>query len=829
MLDEDSVRKVIQEKTNRGEVVDFTNQDGAKPIVPANFIRDILIGLNPNVEVRLPGLRIKGAKIVGSLDLTDCRGAGSLGLPALTLEECDIEDEVKFDDARFARVSLKASRFRRLSASGINVDGDLDLTDVTPLPVTGEQDELKLKMNTARIGGDVWLNGAGFVASKLKSENVSSAVRMQSAVVGGNIFYLPSDSRRATCRGAMLLSGTTIGGSLVFIGVNLEAHSSGEFALNLDNVVVRGDVMFATSIEHPFEIAGILSLKAIRVKGAVTFQGAQVRSGEFPAIDCSYCDVSGNFGFYQLGGQAPIVDGGVSLISAGIGKCLFIADSKISSDSGVSVLATSCVVGEDVQFLSKDFQCEISGSVVFSGSRIGGSLWMGGVRLTATGPLSLDCSSVDIGGSVVLVPQNCSELHFDGGIQFDASNIEHDFHAPAISVACASGPAVSLHNSKIQGTLDFGSGPTGQCNLIGGVRARGVKIGRDFNLDGSRIEATGENLCALDITGAHVGGDLALSSDPMMQFEAIGTVVMSGATVGGSLDAASIKITSSREFALALDRVRIEGDCYLGSMGPDQEKVEINSAVFLVGAKIVGSMYFQDFAVTPSNGIALVARDAAIGGALIVRESEFHGQVNLRGANVGRLSDDPIGGWKGCSRLVLDGLSYRNLDIDGFSDAKSIGGRISWLKKSGEHNAHWFFGGPFMKQPWRECAAALIRAGHYREARVVAREEQREANRQNPFWAKPFVWLFAEQAFGYGQSIYRSIVTLGIFWALGAISVGAMIGQGVLVQDSNSNSICSNADPALYALDLAVPILSLNEVNKCEFAGTHSTEWAKFH
>ena len=75
----------VVERTNAGEVADFTamaGPGGVKPSVRAGFLRKLMLGIDPSWTIRTPGVRLRGARIEGVLDLTDCSGVGGAGLPA---------------------------------------------------------------------------------------------------------------------------------------------------------------------------------------------------------------------------------------------------------------------------------------------------------------------------------------------------------------------------------------------------------------------------------------------------------------------------------------------------------------------------------------------------------------------------------------------------------------------------------------------------------------------------------------------------------------------------------------------------------------------------
>src|SRR5690606_34100885 len=131
---------------------------------------------DPSWAIRTPGVRIKGARIEGVLDLTDCSGEG---LPALSLVECEMPELVDLSHARLARVSFSNSVLSRLKAIQADVQGEVNITYVAPIA-----DTLVINFDGARISGDLLLNGAKLARAVDSSED---AFNLQGAQVAGSV------------------------------------------------------------------------------------------------------------------------------------------------------------------------------------------------------------------------------------------------------------------------------------------------------------------------------------------------------------------------------------------------------------------------------------------------------------------------------------------------------------------------------------------------------------------------------------------------------------------------------------------------------------------
>jgi hypothetical protein len=77
-------------------------------------------------------VHIANKYVKGKLDLADCTGVGGSALPPLSLENCDIPDEIDLSNARLARFSIRRTRITHIHARGVRIDGPFDFSEVEP-------------------------------------------------------------------------------------------------------------------------------------------------------------------------------------------------------------------------------------------------------------------------------------------------------------------------------------------------------------------------------------------------------------------------------------------------------------------------------------------------------------------------------------------------------------------------------------------------------------------------------------------------------------------------------------------------------------------------
>ncbi|MES1198694.1 MAG: hypothetical protein ABUS48_01795 [Pseudomonadota bacterium] len=685
----------VIDRTREGEVADFTPMAGAgRPVVRAGFLRKLLLQLDPDWPVRLPGVRIKGARIEGVLDLSDC--AGAAGLPALELIGCEIPEPMDFRHARLARLSLSESAFTHLLAQALTLDGPLDFRRAHGL---GED-------------GVCWI-----------------------------------DARAATIRGR-------VDGDEARLRLPDDAKGDGNsqpYALVLRESKISGGVCLRPN----FAAKGGVTLFDAVVEGLVDMRGAYLNTKERRALNLGNLRVSGvvslNRGFRCDGSiwmRGAVLDGGVNLDGATIH----------TTDNNEGINGDSCECGEDLQLRNR-FSCNAPVSFV-------GALVRGSVR-------------IDKGGF------------------------------------SAEGVALDLSKAEIEGEL------AGAAVIQGSLGIAGVQIGRNLDLRGAEITSphkkdganhASEYALAIDAVGIRVGGAALLQGANVR-----GEIFMADARIEGYLAFGGGRFMNAGGWAVRAPNARIGGNLTLKLLddeaAPHGRKTVIQGGAKFDRALIDGAVSWLNLELRgpgPDNarGPVLSLADARIQGALEARHltAQEEARIDLSGASCGSLDDDLKTGW-GMEKatLGLEGFDYQRLDGGGRDDRWRA--RLNWLRRSR--------GEIFSPQPYATLAQVYARAGLRDDARrvLLAQHDLRTAYAPAGPLTRVFSSLFGLIA-GYGLAPIRAARALAIFLVIGIVGVFAMDATGALVTPQGAP--CAGAvEPALYAIDVAVPVIDLGQQSKC--------------
>lgn len=468
----------VVERTRAGEVADFTpvaGPGGAKPVVRAGFLRKLMLEIDPSWTVRVPGVRLKGARIEGALDLTDCSGAGGSGLPALALVDCEIPEPVDLSHARLARFSLKGSRLSKLVAIEVEIDGELDLCEVAPLGAAG-QETLIVKLRGARIDGDVLARSAK-LARAVDSDD--DALMLQGAEIAGNV----------------LLDGNFEAfGCLWFMNVRIAGGLSCEGAQFLNRSEDGTGQAFTA---ENAEIGTVLMRNKFKAEGEVRFMGARIGQ-DVDLSDSSFRNelaVALVMANAEIGGQM-ITDGAkvlgqMQLQGARVGRNLDFRGGEFTHRTtargdvyGRAIDATGVSVGSAALFQG----INVKGEVLLADARIEGYLAFGGGRFINGGAWAIRAPNVRVGGNLTFkIADNGYAPHgqktvIEGGAKFDRARVDGSFAWVNLELR---GPGPEGAKGAVFSFAD--------ASISGPVQARGLVTQQD-----ARIDASGATCSALD-------------------------------------------------------------------------------------------------------------------------------------------------------------------------------------------------------------------------------------------------------------------------------------------------------------------------------------------
>jgi hypothetical protein len=832
--------------TSRGEIASLA--DAPAPVLRASFLRHLLLGLPAPCDpwpVRVPGVRIHGARIDGPLDLADCAGPGGVGLPALALESCDIAEPIDLSSARLARLSLRGSRIGEIRARGLRVDGALDISGVAPLAETAWIDG-----HAAVIDGDLLARGAHLQIPPPRAgvahRDARYALRLSGAEIRGSLDLMGE----FTAIGGVALDTAHVTGDVIARGARIgagEGDAIGAQAARFDGVVILGDGFIA---------AGVIWLMGARIAGTLDMNAARLvnraEDGSGVVLAADTAEIGGSL----LLRNGFAAEGAISLRGARIGNSLECDGASFANaaadGSGMALAADHVVVGGAV-LLRNGFTTE--GAIGLIGARIGGNLECDGARLAnatedGTG-VALAAENAVIGGAVLL--RHGFTAH--GGVSLLGATIDSNVECCGARLDNwsdkGSRETLRLTNVEITGDVLLNQGFTS----LGYVSLWGTKVARDLDCSTANFIGPSSVAAGRSMAGALVATNLAVAGD----------VKLIGATVLGRLDCENLQAGGN----LIWDGLRFPRSFQLGdALYGYRTGMDALPRILLSHAKI---------------GAALMAYDLTAEVALA---------IDLGGARAGTLDDTgfPAGWGVGgagdgmfCT-LNLDGFVYDRFGHLPSDDAGGVGLALSalgrWATRPGRHHsAAWAFrvavrmihanrahvrqrllwvqrhqagDDEFHPQPYRHLAKVLRAQGHYQAARDVAIVEQwvtPSANRVTRLLRS--VWGVC---FGFGLSPVRATFTLMVFLAIGTAGVWwAWKQAGVLVINSSYAMTevtdapaflrpekaqatagaprCGKHDiaPLFYAMDMMVPVMALHQEDKCWVDARPGTEfWQAF-
>jgi hypothetical protein len=357
----------------------------------------------------------------------------------------------------------------------------------------------------------------------------------------------------------------------------------------------------------------------------------------------------------------------------------------------------------------------------------------------------------------------------------------------------------------------LGTGKTGTVRLAGGHLGR-LECGGATIRNDSGPALYAESLHVDDVVFLHDGFTAVGAGDA-------GAVDLAGAHVGGDLDCSDATMRNDSGPALAADGLQVDRSVSLhglkafgaGGLG----------AVRLPGAHVGGLLDCTSACMCNKKGPALVAYSLRVDQKVLLERFEAIGAGNNETLN---LLDVRVGGvlvfdperlentTDPQARLALDGLTYAGLPLESAGPI-SVDDWLCLLREATKS---------YTAQPYQHFAAAYRAAGHDSKVRriLIAQRKAQISDRQlvRSRTERAWAWLTG-LTLGYGYQPWKALIALVIVAAISVILALTLGGHGGLAPTDPQPSTatqCSVVERVAVGLDLGLPLVKTGTPAHCE-------------
>jgi len=411
---------------------------GPGRIIRADVIRALLLGAAEVEPGYAPGVRVRGARITGRLDLM-----GATSAYPLVCEHCYFDEELRFVESSTRTVRFIGSYLPALNGTRMRLDGILNLW--------ASQIAGVLRLDQAKLSGQLCLRDATIGAA-----SGTEAVAAYGLAVDGGL-----ECAGLNARGSVVMETAAITGSFDLTGAHITCP--GQQGLIMDRAVIgrldgRDMVVEGETRMHNTRIGASMILSAARLDNpagvALSAGGLNVAGGLFM-----------NKGFTAIGE--------IRLYGAVLAANLTVSGGTLRNPGGIALNLNRATLGV---FHGPDVVCE--GQVSLISARIASDLDLRGSRLAGSGEYpALVADRASIEGALVLAG---SRTH--GEVSLRSVRVGQRVLLSDSHLDNPGGTALRL--SRAQVTADvFCDGMT----AAGRIRAAGATIGGEFSFTGARM------------------------------------------------------------------------------------------------------------------------------------------------------------------------------------------------------------------------------------------------------------------------------------------------------------------------------------------------------
>jgi hypothetical protein len=412
---------------------------GSSRTIRAEVIAALLLGACAVDPGRAPGIRLRGARISGRLDLI----GATLSCP-LVCECCYFDGEPRFVEASAKTVRIVASRLPGFNGTRMRLDGILDFGSTVMSSA--------IRLDAAKVAGQVSLRdvtagtGAGGVA-----------VAADGLAVDGN-----ADLAGLTARGTVRLEGAQVSGMIDLTGARIAGEREG--AVTLSNAVVGGRLWC-----YGMSVDGGVRMRNTQVGASLFLSGARLSAPSGLALDAGGLTVQG--GVFCADGF--VADGQVRLIGARLGANLALAGAVLRNQGGVALDLDQATVGN----------CDAGGIVCSGQVRCAGTRFRSGLSLAdARLDSSDDQAALNAEGATVEGPAVLSGLRARGELNFRASRLRERVLLNGARLENPGRHALRFSHAEIAADM-----PCADITVTGTMKLTSARVGGSVSLERARL------------------------------------------------------------------------------------------------------------------------------------------------------------------------------------------------------------------------------------------------------------------------------------------------------------------------------------------------------
>ncbi|MFD5711068.1 oxidoreductase [Streptomyces pharetrae CZA14] len=349
-----------------------------------------------------------------------------------------------------------------------------------------------------------------------------------------------------------------------------------------------------------------------------------------------------------------------------------------------------------------------------------------------------------------------------------------------------------------------------RCRFLSGIRLTDAQIGTDLLLNQAIVyrDRSGRSIAA---DGLNVGQDLQAEL-----LESHGELSLRSATVGVSLSLRGARLRNPYgRLAFNAPQLTVERTLYLtpagvGGLqlsgvtpveGTRVQRFECQGGLRLDDGRFGDAVDLDGARLVLSDDQELSLRRIQVPELRFLGERPRRGKVVLSGARIVNLVDR-ASSWPGPGHLHMPGFTYENLVPQG---PFPLAERLEWVAAAtAEYNP----------DPYERLAAVLRAGGEDEDAREVLLAKQRRRRETLPPAAK-IVGYAQDWTVAYGYRPGRAAVWMAVLWAAGSLAF-AHAGRP---DAGGGGSAAPPWNPALFALDLLLPVIDLGQAGVWQLRG----------